>query len=120
MTACTRCSCNAEVMCVCARGCTHHPITVSVPDRVVHPFVEAMRNPNHGRGRVGESLRDKLAARTSPRSRVELTAAERLMLIDEAETLFDVSKDDASFCNDAKADREAARRSLRKLGVEPW
>lgn len=118
ITVCDICGCYADRLCACARGCRHHPIIVTVPDRVRRMVVEAVSgNPNHGRGEVGESLAAKLAA-TSNRQRVCLTTAERLMLIEEADTLYVVAADDASWDSDAKNDRQAARVCLRKLGAE--
>lgn len=117
-TVCTLCDCYTDWPCRCARGCTNHSTTVTVPSRVRNVFAACMENPNHGRGEVGETLLAKLHD-SSPRTRVELTAAERRLLIEEAHTLFVVTADDASWDNDAKNDRQAARVCLRKLGVEP-
>jgi hypothetical protein len=119
---CDRCGCNSERTCVCARECVKHPIMITVPSRM-RGFLTGSGiwdepKERHGYGDAGDRLVEALRPARS-RDKILLDAGMRGVLIELAETMFNVTADDARWDSDAKNDRQAARVTLRKLGVEP-
>jgi hypothetical protein len=122
-TYCAKCGCSVDHLCRCARGCLLHPTSVTVPTRmrlfITGSSIWDEPKERHGYGDAGDRLVAALRYWGRPRDKVRLDAEMRGVLIEFAESLFDCSADDARYDSDAKNDREAARRMLRKLGVDP-